>query len=152
MAKRGRPSTYPTGQAAEELCKRVIELGEQGLSEAEIAKEVGHPRTTLRTWAESGNWPEFTSAFARAAEMSLAWWERECRENLGNKAFNAQLWLKTVASRFRADYAERQTIEHTGPDGGPIQYQNLAEDEVDRRLHELASKLGNPVQPSETVH
>lgn len=145
---RGRPTTYRP-----ELCSRVIELGAQGMSECEISREIETPRSTMQRWAE--NQPEFAASLARAKELSQAWWEAACRDGIRDKAFNAQLWLKTVASRFRADYAERQTIEHTGPNGGPIEYANVPEDQLDRRLSELMAKAGEPVDMGKadgTVH
>lgn len=148
----GRPTTFPQGEAAKALCERVIELGSQGMSDCEISREIDVPRGTMQSWAERHL--EFSAALTRAREASQAWWEQAGREHIKDKNFNAQLWLKTMASRFRQDYAERQTIEHTGADGGPIRYEKASEEELDRRLAELTQKLESdrPAPSSESVH
>lgn len=43
---------------------------------------------------------------------------------MGSRDFNAQLWLKSVASRFREDYTERQQTEITGANGAPVQIES----------------------------
>ena len=44
---------------------------------------------------------------------------------MDNRNFNAQLWLKSVASRFRDDYTERQQTEITGANGGAIKTESV---------------------------
>jgi len=114
MAKVGRPTTYKP-----EYCNVVIEKGKEGCSYAEMAVACGTVRATLDYWKEIH--PEFSTALAYARELSQVWWEETGRTNLGKRDFNAQLWLKNVASRFRDDYAERRINELMGKDGGPVQ-------------------------------
>lgn len=37
----------------------------------------------------------------------------------------------------------REQVEHAGPGGGPIEYSNLSEDEIDARLKALAARHGH---------
>ena len=47
-------------------------------------------------------------------------------------------WLK---NRRRDEWRDKQEFEHFGKDGGPINYSNMSEDEIDKRLAELLSKV-----------
>jgi hypothetical protein len=107
----GRPSLYKP-----EYCERVIELGKQGCSPAEIASEFDVDRVTLRNWADDH--PEFFTALTRAKVHEQAWWERAGKSGMVADKFNAQVWTKSVSARFRDDYAERKEI--TGAAGGPL--------------------------------
>lgn len=104
----GRPTDYRA-----EYCERVIELGREGKSPAQIAAALDVARATLGLWADAH--PEFMAAFTRAKDLSQAWFEDKGQEGLFIPGFNASLWSKQVSSRFRDDYTERQEI--TGKDG-----------------------------------
>jgi hypothetical protein len=65
---RGRPTTYDPA-----FCDRVIELGEQGKSKAQIARELGTSRKSLYLWMKVH--PEFAEALEEAQFAALAWWE-----------------------------------------------------------------------------
>lgn len=114
----GRPPTYRA-----EMCDTVIECGRKGFSRAEIAAELDISRQTLYRWEHE--YQEFSDALSRAHDLSLAWWEREPRENLGSREFNAGLWKQCMSGRFPAEpYRER--VEHTGRDGGPVEVKSEA--------------------------
>ena len=121
----GRPSTFPSDPAeVEKLCAQVIECGRLGMSEVEIACEIGVLRTTMRSWAESDRSPDFSSALSRANAESQAWWEKKARAGeIGNSPgqINPAVWKHVAGCRFREDYSEKTIHELTGPDGGPIQ-------------------------------
>jgi hypothetical protein len=59
----GRPTTYDESQG-----KRLCELISEGMSLTEACDSLGLARSTVLTWAESGNQPAFTSNLARARE------------------------------------------------------------------------------------
>jgi hypothetical protein len=102
----GRPSKYE--QIGPDLINQtVIECGAQGMSETEMAVELGVPRTTLRSWADQH--PEFSSSLMRAKEASQAWWERQARAGgIGSNPgqINPPTWKHVVSCRFREDYRE----------------------------------------------
>lgn len=109
----GRPSDY-----LPEYCERVIELGRQGKSHAQIAAALDVARQTLHNWCDAH--PEFLDAMTRARDLAQAWWEDKGQGGLETPGFNASLWSKQVSCRFRADYTDTQRTELTGKNGGPI--------------------------------
>jgi transposase-like protein len=109
----GRPSKYKP-----EFCERMLEMAAEGCGMAEYAAEFGIDRTTLFDWAASHE--DFSTALTRAKIIEQSWWEREARLNVKNKDFNANLWYRCAASRFREDYTERKSTEVSGPNGGAI--------------------------------
>lgn len=110
----GRPSDHPY---TPEYCARVIELGEQGKSEVQIAVALGIPRTTMRSWAERHD--EFRQALTRAKEASQAWWEDAAQSGHVGETINPAVWKHTVMCRFRDDYLPPQRVEqdHKSSDG-----------------------------------
>lgn len=130
----GRPSEYDPA-----YCERVLPLGEQGMSEAEIAKALGVPRTTMRSWAAQH--PEFSSALAHARDLSLAWWEEQGRRGINRGSeFNASLYGKCVTGRF-PDEPYRDRVQVTGKNDGPIQTVDLTklDDEQLAKLEAIVS-------------
>ncbi len=103
----GRPSLYKP-----EYCDRVIELGREGMSVVEMAAEIGVARSTLEeAWPAAHE--EFSEAFARARELSQAWWERQGRVGLTAERFNAQVYSRSMAARFPKDWRESKNVEST---------------------------------------
>ena len=129
LAKRslGRPPSYRP-----EYCERVMELGAEGKSLAQIGCEIGHLRDTLRDWA--GKYPDFGRALARARELSLAWWEAQAKIGMWDGSakgrLNAHVWLKSMAARFPDDYRESTRTEITGKDGGPVNVVSMSDVEL----------------------
>lgn len=109
----GRPTDYRP-----EHCDRVIELGRQGKSHAQIAADLDVSRQTLHNWAKAQ--PAFLDAITRARDLAQAWWEDKGQNGLETPGFNASLWAKQVSCRFREDYTDTSKTELTGPNGGPI--------------------------------
>lgn len=105
----GRPTKYLRA-----FCDRVIELGAEGCSKAEIAAELDVTRETVNEWAKAHT--EFSDALSLAHEKSLAWWEKQARTNLATSGYQSGLWKQAMSGRFPAEpYRERQ--EHILPDG-----------------------------------
>lgn len=112
LLKRGRPTEYRP-----EFCDLVLGLGKEGKSFTQMAVATGHDKASLIRWKEE--YPEFRIALTRALERSQCWWEEQGQKGIGSRDFNAALWHKNIASRFREDYADRKEV--TGAGGGPIQ-------------------------------
>ncbi|MEM8797538.1 MAG: helix-turn-helix domain-containing protein [Pseudomonadota bacterium] len=107
MPKTGRPSAYePT------FCERVIALGKEGMSPAEIASDLGVARSTMLGWAAKHD--AFADALDQAHNEAQAWWERKGREGLDATRFQATLWKKIMEARFREDYTEKREVAVTG--------------------------------------
>ncbi len=105
--KMGRPSKYDPA-----FCEKVLDLGEQGKSKAQIAKAIGVTRPTLDSWAEKH--PDFLYALKAAHDLALAWWEDKGQSGLdaGAGNFNATAFIFQMKNRFRADYRDQQDHNH----------------------------------------
>lgn len=140
----GRPSDYDPAH-----CARVIVLGKEGKSRAQIASELDCSRVTLAAWERKH--PEFLYAMQRAKDEELAWWEEKARSGIDlGSSFNASLWAKSMSGRFPAEpYRER--VQITGKDDGPIQtvdLTNLSDDELDK-LEALLARAQQVAQPED---
>lgn len=116
----GRVKRHPQGRKhtyKPEYCERVIELGREGNSEAEISVEIDVPRATIYRWKQEI--PEFAAAMQRAKDCEQHWWERQGKAGMWADKFNAQVWTRSMSARFRNDYAERKEL--SGPNGAPIE-------------------------------
>ena len=139
----GRPSLYQP-----EFCQRVVEMGAEGLSMAQMAARLGVAKASLYDWAIAH--PEFSTALAYARTAAQAWWEDAGRTGVFAERFNAQVWKFIVANRFKEEYAERRIQEVSGPAGGPIQTEvktldlsRLSRDERDALKRTLLIALGS---------
>lgn len=115
----GRPTKYRP-----EFCEQIIDLGKEGKSIAQMAAHFDVDKASIFDWAAAHE--EFSTALARARAHSQTWWEDKAQSNLASRDFNAQLWLKSVSSRFREDYTEKQVTEVSGPDGGAMKVETTA--------------------------
>jgi hypothetical protein len=110
------------------------------MSEAEVARELGVPRTTMRSWGDQH--PEFSSALSHARDLSLAWWEKQGREGIHKgSAFNAPLWSKCVAGRFPHE-PYRDRVQIAGPDDGPIETKEVSDHDRAKAVLALMGRIG----------
>jgi transposase len=105
----GRPTDYKP-----EYCERVVELGGNGKSYAQIAAELGVARKTLYEW--TAIYPEFSDAMNFSRDLSQAWFENIAQGNMvaPTPGFSASLWTKQVSCRFPDDYTDKSKQEVTG--------------------------------------
>jgi transcriptional regulator with XRE-family HTH domain len=128
----GRPTDYDPA-----FCDRVIILGKQGKSRAEMASALDCSRTTIAAWEAAH--PEFLDATKRASDESLAWWENKARNGIDKGSqFNAQLWAKSIAGRLQL--AHRRDLRP--PRGGDRRPDQPAADQRPAGLVEVAARLG----------
>ena len=120
----GRPHKYPRAlEDRRDMMSAVIRCGRQGFSETEIAVAIGVGKVTMQHWANpnhSSYVPEFAEALTRAKEAAQAWWESKARKGaIGTEPgmINAQAFKFVLASRYRADYAERPAVYAPGQGG-----------------------------------
>lgn len=129
----GRPSEYKP-----EFCERVIEMGREGMSQAQIASELGVHRATIRnTWVKDH--PEFKEAWDLSLQLAQSYWEEKFnrvakRGTVGDGQGAALTFL--LSRRFRGDYQDKVSLEHTGPDGGPIETASLTHEQLIERAKE----------------
>lgn len=108
----GRPTDYKP-----EFCEKVIALGREGASKAEMAHALACTRQTMDNWADAN--PEFLDAVKEATETSQGWWESKGREATfgGCPGFNATSFIFNMKNRFPTDWRDKQDHELTGKDG-----------------------------------
>jgi len=109
----GRPTKY-----LPEYCEKVVELGKLGKSLVQICSELGVTKPTLSDWC--GIYPDFSSAMELARVHSQSHWEELGYDGMKGKSIDAQIWSRSMAARFPADWRETKNSEITGKDGGSI--------------------------------
>jgi len=120
MADIGRPTKYDP-----KWIDSLPDMFSQGQSVLEVAVELGISKDSIYEYAKL--YPEFSDSLTRGRAISQAWWEKMGRENLFDtddydgetkqscrRKFNTSLWAKNVSCRFRADWTDKQEIEHSG--------------------------------------
>lgn len=115
----GRPTTYPQeGEPRSDLFETILALASEGKSLTQISARVDIPRTTMITWADEH--VEFSTVLTRAKELEMSWWEDQATDNLKCKEFNANLWAKSIGSRFKSSYGYKVVNEHVGKNGAAL--------------------------------
>lgn len=96
------------------LCERVVELGAQGKSPAQIAWSLGIDRDTLDNWRKKH--PRFSEACKLAKVAEQAWWEDRAQVAAFEPSAdnNGTLIIRSMQARFREDYTERRDLHHSG--------------------------------------
>lgn len=117
----GRPSKYDP-----EFCHVVLALADDGLGPAAYAVQFDVDKATLYRWAQEH--PDFATALQKAKAREQVWWEQQGRMGLFADKFNATVWQKTMAAKFRDDYTEKTVTEVTGANGGPMQVEAVTID------------------------
>ncbi|MCK9591856.1 MAG: helix-turn-helix domain-containing protein [Methanoregula sp.] len=139
-----------------------LSVSRKGKTNPEIADALGIVESTLAEWRKK--YPEFSDAlkegkaeadskveaslFQRANGYDLDVVETTEYPNGGVQVkktkkhippdTTAQIfWLK---NRRPDEWRDRQQLEHSGPEGGPILLNNLSDEEVERRAREILAK------------
>lgn len=106
----GRPSKYDP-----EMCARVLGLGAQGKSKAQMAAALGVAGSTFRVWVNEHD--EFRRAVEDAAEAAQAWWEDLGQTMAESGEGSASAFIFQMKNRFSRDYRDAQDHNHGGQDG-----------------------------------
>lgn len=122
----GRPTKYDP-----DMCARVIEVGKEGGAVAEMAVACDVCVDTLYEWNKT--YPEFSDSFTRAQTAAEAFHSRRVRAGLvmAPSEFQGAANLKYMAQRFQDRWSEKQRLEHSGPDGGPLVIERRIVDHTD---------------------
>lgn len=123
MASRGRPTKY-TDKLASEICNRLA----AGESLRSICRtEDMPPESTIRGWVVD-DVKGFSAQYARARDLGLDCMADEILDIADDDTehpartkirFDARRWYLSKLAPKR--YGEKQQLEHTGKDGGPIE-------------------------------
>lgn len=100
-------------------CATVIEMGLRGKTKAQMAAAIGVSKQTLINWRETHR-DTFGAAMDLAETCAQAWWEDLGQEGVTSKEFNGAVYSRSMACRFREDWAEKSSHEVTGADGAPL--------------------------------
>jgi hypothetical protein len=98
------------------LVARVISLGREGRSRAEIAVELGVSLERLAAWADDH--PDLAAGPEHAATEARAWWDKLPREAVSKDGvFHAAVWSRTMAQRFGS--TAHRTPDAADPEAPP---------------------------------
>lgn len=97
----------------------------------------------MRGWLV--NFPEFNAAMSRARALAQSWWEEQGRIGLYDttegegkdrvtKRINANLYSLQVRNRFPQDWKDKQDLEVSGVNGGPIQLEAMSVEQIRAEL------------------
>jgi hypothetical protein len=105
----GRPTKYKR-----DMCKQVIACGDEGMSRAEMCRELGIHHSTFAAWQDEK--PEFSEAVKEALLRSQAWWEAQGRRATfgGVDGFNATSFIFNMKNRFPSDWRDKHEVEQSG--------------------------------------
>jgi len=149
----GRPTLFNEATAGE-ICIRLA----CGESLAKICRDDEMPAyRTVMTWLRERS--DFRQSYALARE-DQADADADAVGDIGEKviegtldpqaarvAIDAKKWSAGI--RKPAKYGPQHTLRHTGPQGGPVEFANLTEAEIDARLAALAGDAGAAAPDSE---
>ena len=131
----GQPTKYQP-----EYCQMLIDHMTQGLSFQSFAGVVGVDRDTIYNWIHL--FPEFSDARNKANEAGRLSLEKlGIALAAGKVDGNVAAWIFTMKNRM--GWRDRQEIEHTGKDGGPIQTisHEISSEELERRTLAISKRL-----------
>lgn len=111
---KARPARRPLGKYDPAMHAVLLDLMREGASKIEVAAALGVNRRSLDHWV--ARHPAFAEVMAQGELLAEAWWERQGRINLANKAFNYVGWYMNMKNRF----GWRDKHELSGPDGQPL--------------------------------
>jgi transposase len=141
---RGRPDTY-----SETVAATIIDRLASGDSLRKICKSPGMPKeSTVRLWATSDR-NGFAAHYTRAREAQMDALAEDILEiadddkadvNRARLRVDTRKWLMSKIAPKR--FGEKRSHELSGPNGGPIEYANLTEEEIDARIAALTASAG----------
>jgi transcriptional regulator with XRE-family HTH domain len=116
MADRGRPSEYDP-----DLVPQIVEMANSGLTDLEIAEEIGFSRTTLWRWRQVH--PELCNALKEAKGIADARVEQSLyAKALGGDTTACIFWLKNRKSQ---EWRDKTDVTHSGDPDNPITVRTL---------------------------
>jgi len=93
----GRPTKYSEEQI-DGLCERVLYLFKDGLSQVEVATDIGLTYDSYLLYQQI--YPKFRESIKKGLQLSQAWWLKQGREGLNNPKFSFTGWSMQVRNRF----------------------------------------------------
>lgn len=148
----GRQTEY-TEELADHICTNLA----YGTPLAEICRSLEIGRTTVYDWQRAN--PSFAARIARAREIGFDAIAEDCLaiadapnattspttgevevRDPARDRLRVETRLKLLAKWDPKRYGDKVTAEHTGPNGGPIQYAAMSREERAARIRQLEEK------------
>jgi len=103
-----RPTKYN-----KEILPKILDKFKEGASVCEICADIGISRDTFYKWVKE--YHEFSDTYKKGLELSQAWWEKIGKAGtIGKLNINPTMWIYNMKNRFREEWHDRYTHEHTG--------------------------------------
>lgn len=144
----GRPSKYKP-----EYCQMLIDHMGSGLSYESFAAVIKVNRDTLYAWEKE--YPDFSDAKKEAFDQNLLFWEKLGIDHVLNEAHEEEseedgTYKKTSKSLNHTVWIFNMKNRHKWRDKQPDEnevivnnFANLSEDDIDRKIQEKMTKLGD---------
>lgn len=117
------------------FCEIFVEMSSRGCSRVEFCAKVGICYDSFLKYQRTE--PEFKKAVEAGLLLCQSWWERQGRENVGNKGFNQKLWEINMFNRFRASSSHKWTNAKEVKHSGRIDSSQQTDEELDNRIRSL---------------
>lgn len=129
-----RPSKYDP-----KYCDELIAHMKFGMSLESFAGKIGVCRDTLYEWRDTHS--EFSDSIKKGQAACQYFWEYKLGQSVEDRNINAVSVYFALKCRF--GYKETQSVEHSGPDGKPIETKSLSQlpdAELDAKIAALLNK------------
>jgi hypothetical protein len=133
----GRPTLY-----RREMCDRLVEAMAKGLTAEAAAARIGISARSLFYWQQQH--PEFLQAIQEGRQRSQLWWEERALAMANGESGNTQIVMLGLRNRSRAASGwnnDTVKLEHTGPEGGPVEVKAEHKIDIESLSHEQRDQL-----------
>ena len=133
----GRPTLY-----RREMCDRLVEAMANGLTAEAAAARIGISARSLFYWQKEH--AEFLQAIQEGRQRSQLWWEERALAMASGEAGNTQIVMLGLRNRSRAATGwnnDTVKLEHTGPEGGPVEVKAEHKIDIESLSHEQRDQL-----------
>ena len=133
----GRPTLY-----RREMGDRLIEAMASGLTAEAAAARIGISARSLFYWQKEH--PEFLQAIQEGRQRSQLWWEERALAMANGESGNTQIVMLGLRNRSRAANGwnnDTVKLEHTGPEGGPVEVKAEHKIDIESLSHEQRDQL-----------
>ena len=133
----GRPTLY-----RREMCDRLVEAMAKGLTAEAAAARIGISARSLFYWQQQH--PEILQAIQEGRQRSQLWWEERALAMANGELGNTQIVMLGLRNRSRAASGwnnDTVKLEHTGPEGGPVEVKAEHKIDIESLSHEQRDQL-----------